>query len=125
MTTLVRPLLVAILGLAVADVASAHPPRGPSPAEMLKRADADGDGTVSRDEFIKARTARMEKTFARMDTDGNGKLDGREVEAGVEQIRSKFAGGRGGFRGPDGPRPPRPDGDRPPRPEGDRPPRQD
>ena len=101
MHTVFRPLLVVVLGCGLAPAAFAQPPSDLSPAEMLKRADADGDGTVSRDEFIKSRTAMLEERFARMDADGDGKLDEQEVAAAAEEMRSR-AGGRDGLR-PAGP----------------------
>lgn len=115
MKCLVRLSLVG-LGCVPAAVAVAQPPMESSPAEMVKRADADGDGKVSRDEFIKARTTALEQAFARMDTDGDGKLDEKEVEAGAAQARAMAPAGRGGFRRPDGERPQRPGADRPQRP---------
>lgn len=120
MTLLVRRFVV-VLGCAAAHAAAAQPPMDLSPAEMIKRSDADGDGMVSRDEFIKARTAWLEEAFGRMDANGDGKLDEREAEAGAEHLRPLVAGGRGAVRQPDGPRPRRPDGERPQRPAGERP----
>ena len=104
------------LGCLPAAVAVAQPPMEASPAEMVKRADADGDGKVSRDEFIKARTTALEQAFARMDTDGDGKLDEKEVETGAAQARAMAPAGLGGFRRPDADRPQRPGADRPQRP---------
>jgi hypothetical protein len=121
MTTMPRSLLAVLLGSAITLPASAQPPAEFSPAEMMQRADTDGDGKVSLDEFIKARTARLEEAFARMDTDGDGSLDEKEAEAAAEQMRSMMPGGREGFRRPDGPRGGRPGMDRPQRPEGERP----
>ena len=115
MKCLIRLSLV-VLGCVPAAVAVAQPPMDSSPAEMVKRADADGDGKVSRDEFIKARTTALEQAFARMDTDGDGKLDEKEVEAGAAQARAMGPAGLGGFRRPDADRPQRPGGDRPQRP---------
>ena len=109
-------LSLVVLGCVPAAVAVAQPPMESSPAEMVKRADADGDGKVSRDEFIKARTTALEQAFARMDTDGDGKLDEKEVEAGAAQARAMGPAGLGGFRRPDADRPQRPGGDRPQRP---------
>lgn len=109
-------LSLVVLGCVPAAVAVAQPPMDSSPAEMVKRADADGDGKVSRDEFIKARTTALEQAFARMDTDGDGKLDEKEVEAGAAQARAIGPAGRAGFRRPDADRPQRPGGDRPQRP---------
>ena len=116
MKCLVRLSLVVVLGCVPAAVAVAQPPMESSPAEMVKRADADGDGKVSRDEFIKARTIALEQAFTRMDTDGDGKLDEKEVEAGAAQARAMGPAGLGGFRRPDADRPPRPGADRPQRP---------
>ena len=115
MKCLIRLSLV-VLGCVPAAVAVAQPPMDSSPAEMVKWADADGDGKVSRDEFIKARTTALEQAFARMDTDGDGKLDEKEVEAGAAQARAMRPAGLGGFRRPDADRPQRPGGDRPQRP---------
>ena len=109
-------LSLVVLGCVPAAVAVAQPPMESSPAEMVKRADTDGDGKVSRDEFIKARTTALEQAFARMDTDGDGKLDEKEVEAGAAQARAMGPAGLGGFRRPDADRPQRPGGDRPQRP---------
>jgi hypothetical protein len=118
MTTPVRTLLAALLVPTLALVATAQPPSDQSPAEMVKRADTDGDGKVSRAEFIKARTARLEEAFDRIDTDGDGKLDEQEAEAAAERLRSMMAGGREGFRRPEGPLAQRRGGERPQRPEG-------
>ena len=126
MTMTCRLFLATTLCWAFAQTADAQPPTNPSPAEMVKRADTDGDGKVSRDEFIKARTAALEELFARMDTDGDGKLDVPEAEAAAERLRSMAPGGREGFRRPEGMRSPRADeprtqpsdGDRPQRPGG-------
>lgn len=108
MKCFVRLSLVLVLGWVTAAAAVAQPPMEASPAEMVKRADTDGDGKVSRDEFIKARTTALEQAFARMDTDGDGKLDEKEVEAGAAQTRAMAPAGRPGFRRPDGERPQRP-----------------
>ncbi len=116
MKCLIRLSLVVVLGCVPAAVAVAQPPMEASPAEMVKRADTDGDGKVSRDEFIKARTTALEQAFARMDTDGDGKLDEKEVEAGAAQARAMAPAGRAGFRRPDADRPQRPGTDRPQRP---------
>ena len=122
MTTTCHTSLAAVLVAVLATVAVAQPPTNLSPAEMVKRADSDGDGKVSRNEFIKARTADLEAAFDRLDTSGDGSIDEQEAEAAVERMRSLAAGGReGGFRRPEGDRPVRPDGGRTMRREGDRP----
>jgi Ca2+-binding EF-hand superfamily protein len=88
-------------------------PEGRNPADMLKRSDTDGDGKVSKDEFIKARAAEMEEAFARIDGNSDGFVDEAEVSQIAERMRRPE--GDSGFR-----RPPE-GGDRPeggPRPEG-------
>ncbi len=47
-----------VVGL-LAPEATAQPAGEPSPAEMVKRADTDGNGRLSLAEFVKARTAMM------------------------------------------------------------------
>jgi len=115
MAPLVRLLFVVIPAFVVAPGVFAQPAMEGSAAEMVKRADADGDGKVSRDEFIKARTAAIEAMFARMDANGDGSLDEREAEAAAEQMRAMMPGGREGFRRPNGARPQRPGSERPQR----------
>jgi hypothetical protein len=136
-----RVMLLAILALLSAATAVAQPegdrsrgpdgpppPAGPlggrSPAEMIARADQDGDGRVSRKEFLETRTAEMEAMFDRIDANGDGFLDEREVEqmaerlrAGAEALGMPSAGSRGmpaagsrGMQRPDGERARRPDG---------------
>jgi hypothetical protein len=87
MTTPVRTFVAAIFSVVFATVASAQPPIDRDPAEMIKRADTDGDGKVSRDEFIKAQTARLEAMFARMDADGDGKLSPEEFAESRKRMR--------------------------------------
>jgi hypothetical protein len=121
-------LLAATFALSLVTAAVAQPPADRQPGGMLKQADTDGDGTVSREEFMSARTAKLGEAFSRMDTNGDAKLDGQEIGAAGERMRPMPGEGRDFPRRPDGPRPererpPRPEGDRPPRAEGERPPR--
>jgi hypothetical protein len=118
-TPFLRPLVAALLGVALVTAAVAQPPADRQPGGLLKQADADGDGTVSRDEFVKSRTAMLEERFNKLDANGDGRLDDEEAAAGP-RMRPMAEGGEGPRR-PDGLRPPRPDGGRPPRAEGDRP----
>ena len=113
-------LSLVVLGCVPAAVAVAQPPMESSPAEMVKRADADGDGKVSRDEFIKARTTALEQAFARMDTDGDGKLSKEEFATGMKRLRELMQQGGAGLSGPR-----RPGGDRGPEQGFRRPPQQD
>lgn len=119
-----RSLLAAGACFAIAGAAAAQVPIDRDPVAMLRRADTDGDGKVNREEFIKARTADLEAAFGRIDADGDGKIDESEAKAAAERMRSLGAGGREGFRRPEGPRGERPDGERPRRPDGSGPPAQ-
>jgi Ca2+-binding EF-hand superfamily protein len=136
-----KPTLVCTLGLLAAGALplSAQQPGGGRLAEFLKRADKDGDGKISKEEF-KAMSQRdeSEERFGRADANADGYLDSEEMARIGERMRRGAGGppgspgspdrpeGSGGFRRPPGDSPegaPRPEGERPPgpRPEGDRP----
>ena len=141
LTMKLKNTLACTLGLLVAGALplSAQQPGGGRLAEFLKRADKDGDGKISKDEF-KAMSQRdeSEERFARADANSDGYLDSEEMTRIGERMRRGAGGppgspgspgrpeGSGGFRRPPGDSPegaPRPEGERPPgpRPEGDRP----
>ena len=103
-----------------------RPPAGPgggrSVADWLKRADEDGDGKVTKAEFLKMRMAELEENFSRIDANGDGIVDEAEAERVAQLMRGGMAGREGGPR-PEGRRPeggsrpeggPRPDGGRRP-----------
>lgn len=93
------------------------PPGGRDPREMMKRADTDGDGKVSKAEFMAARSAEMEEAFGRIDANADGFLDESEVTRFSERMRETAGrpgmapGGEGGRR-PEGAGPRRPEGGR-------------
>ncbi len=124
MKTQSKPILTALLGgalfagSALAQEGNSPPPGAPqgrgNPAEMLKRADADGDGKVSKEEFLNARRADLEEAFGRLDTNSDGYIDEAEMTALAERVRGgpgrgpegmRRPEGEGGFRRPDGGRP--------------------
>jgi Ca2+-binding EF-hand superfamily protein len=133
-----KTTLACTLGLLAAGalpLSAQQPGGGGRLAEFLKRADKDGDGKISKDEF-KAMSQRdeSEERFARADANSDGYLDSDEMARIGERMRRGTGGpgspgrpeGSGGFRRPPGESPegsPRPEGERPPgpRPEGDRP----
>ena len=113
------------------------PPGGGDPAaklaEFIKRADTDGDGKISKDEFAGMGRKESEERFSRMDANSDGFVDKEEIGK-ISQMMRRGAegqgqgmrrpeggspgGGEGGFRRPPGEEgKPRPEGDRP-RPEG-------
>ncbi len=84
-------------------------PRG-NPEAVFKKADSNGDGSLSKDEFLatpraKEDPAKAEKIFAAKDKDGDGKLSKEEFSA----------------RPPGGDKPGRPkgEGDKPGKPKGE------
>jgi Ca2+-binding EF-hand superfamily protein len=99
----VLPALVA--AAAVLSIAHAQEADRPRAAEWLRRADADGDGKVTKAEFIKARTGDLEDNFSRLDANGNGILDEAEAERAIGMMRGAGVGREGGRRPEGGPRP--------------------
>jgi Ca2+-binding EF-hand superfamily protein len=93
-------------------------------AEFIKRADADADGKISKDEFANMGKKESDERFGRMDANSDGFVDQDEIGK-ISQMMRRGAegqgmrrpdgspGGEGGFR-----RPPGSEGDRPKGPEG-------
>jgi Ca2+-binding EF-hand superfamily protein len=78
-----RALLALGLSACIASGMSASAQDAPrTPREYLQRMDTDGDGRVSRAEYI----AYMDRGFDRMDTDGNGVLEGDELPPGARRV---------------------------------------
>jgi len=111
-------------------------PKGPPPGnegggnrlgEFLKRADVNGDGKISKEEFGALSRGGGDERFSRMDANSDGFVDATEMAAIAEKMREGMRGrpdgegkgGEGGFRRPpEGA--PKPDGERPAPPEGGR-----
>jgi hypothetical protein len=76
----------------------------PEPEALFKRLDADGDGSVSKAEFLASPRAQQnkeaaEKRFATVDKDGDGKLSQDEFTAGMKRRGGKGGGARDGDGG--------------------------
>lgn len=88
------------LVLCLTPFTQAHSQQGERPgldriADMLKQADTDNDGKISRDEFTKARNQESGTQFDRMDTNGDGYVDEPEITAIKERMRAFGRGGEG------------------------------
>lgn len=64
----------------IANAVAQDPPR--TPQDYLQRMDTDGDGRVTRIEYI----AYMSRGFDRIDADGNGVLEGDELPPGARRV---------------------------------------
>jgi len=76
-------------------------------ADFIKKVDTNGDGKITKEEFLTYSKKEAEERFAKMDTNGDGVVDETEIKAAAEKIRE--AGmrrgegqGEGGFRRPPG-----------------------
>jgi hypothetical protein len=70
----------------------------PNPEEMFKKADTNGDGSISKEEFLatpraKENAERAEKMFTAKDKDKDGKLTKEEFAARPDGGRKPGEGG--------------------------------
>jgi len=73
---------VAAAALASAGVAAAQMP---APADLIKAWDKDGDGAVSKDEWVAA--GRPAERFDVVDADKDGKVTAAELEKAMAAMR--------------------------------------
>jgi len=55
----------------------------------MQEADTNKDGAISHDEFTAAHQARADKMFAKMDTNGDGKIDASERQAMKAKMKDR------------------------------------
>ncbi len=77
-----QPLRAFALAVGIALAAAAAGDVARTPQDYLARMDTDGDGRVSRDEYV----AYMGRGFDRIDADGNGVLEGDELPPGARRV---------------------------------------
>lgn len=81
-------LIVAATLAAIAAPAFAQAP--PAPADIVKAWDKDGDGAVSKDEWIAA--GRPAERFDLVDANKDGKVSVEELEAAFKAMRQRQGG---------------------------------
>ena len=94
-TALFATAMAALLatGVAAMDTAEAGNKGSQRGAKMFDRADTNGDGKITQDEFM----ARSAERFTMMDQDGNGEVTKEEAQKAYEEMRAKRKGmGKGG-----------------------------
>lgn len=85
-------ILAAVLAQTSADAPPPPPPPSAPPLQQMMRADADGDGIVTRQEALTA----ADLDFAKMDADHDGQVTPAERRAYVAQARDPQGLGRRG-----------------------------
>lgn len=64
--------------------------------EMFKRMDTNGDGVISKQEFMD----QAEKRFKRLDANGDGQITREELENAAQNMRQRGGAGGGGAQFP-------------------------
>jgi Ca2+-binding EF-hand superfamily protein len=83
--------IVIMLSLAVITISSAYADEAGGRGQRLKGIDADGNGTISKSEFMAHANKEAEERFNKMDTNGDGQLSKEELAA----VRDKIQQARG------------------------------
>lgn len=94
-TLAVLALAALILPAQAEEKKEAPKGKGGDPAKMLKRKDADKNGSLSLEEFLKGAkdTDKATKMFKRKDKDKDGELSLDELKAGPPKGKGKKKGG--------------------------------
>jgi Ca2+-binding EF-hand superfamily protein len=82
-------LMAALMGgvaMSSATVMAHNHGGGEYKGKMMEKVDTNGDGMISKDEFL----ARHEEMFDKMDTDGNGSLTPEEMKEARGEMREKM-----------------------------------
>lgn len=84
--TLAALALIAVPAASFAEDKPAGDDHKGGPGKMFKETDTNGDGQMSKDEFM----AFHEKRFAEMDTSGDGQISADEAKAKAKEWREKM-----------------------------------
>jgi Ca2+-binding EF-hand superfamily protein len=85
-----RYLIPAIALVLVAPLAAADP-QSKNPGEaFLHTFDANHDGKVSRDEFIKPQVMQVQKFFDYLDKDHDGAIDSSEADTYAQEMQQRM-----------------------------------
>lgn len=76
--------------------------------KMFEKHDTNGDGVITKDEFL----AHAEERFSQMDADGDGSVTKEEGQAAKEKMKEKWKEKRDKMKERKGP-PPAPEGEEP------------
>jgi hypothetical protein len=79
-----------IIAAALAAMAAPAFAQMPAPADVIKGWDKDGDGAVSKEEWVAA--GRPAERFDAVDADKNGKITVAELEAAFAAMRQRQGG---------------------------------
>ena len=63
---------------------------GERKGKMFKEADANGDGTISKEEFKAHHAKKAENWFGKLDQDGNGEVTTDEAKQGRKKVRERL-----------------------------------
>ena len=85
-----RKLIAAAAATAFLAAAGAVSAQMPAPADMIKTWDKNGDGAVSKDEWIAA--GRPAERFDLVDANQDGKITAPEMEAAMAAMRRQNGG---------------------------------
>ena len=85
-----RTFIIAASATALLVIAGAASAQMPAPADMIKTWDKDGDGAVSKDEWVSA--GRPAERFDIVDANKDGKITAAELEAAMAAMRQRNGG---------------------------------
>ena len=83
---LLSAIAISALSIGTTAAIAGHHEDGDHKNKMMERIDTDGDGFISKAEFM----AKHEEKFAKMDLNNDGKLAKDELEAAKAKMKEKW-----------------------------------